>query len=96
VHQLVLLAFRGPCPSGMECLHNDDVKNNNELTNLRYGTRSENNKDRVRTGHDRWTGHIKQERNERRRELYAKRNEQEKLEDSKRRCAEYARLRRTS
>lgn len=50
VHQLVLLAFVGPCPDGMETLHSDDDPTNNHLSNLRYGTRSENQRDRVRNG----------------------------------------------
>jgi len=50
VAKLVLLAFVGPRPDGMEVLHWDDDPNNNHLTNLRYGTRSENLHDRVRNG----------------------------------------------
>ena len=52
VHQLVLAAFVGPCPDGQEVLHSDDCGENNKLTNLRYGTRSENNLDKVRNGND--------------------------------------------
>lgn len=50
VHRLVLSAFVGPCPLGLESLHWDDDPTNNRLTNLRYGTRSQNLKDRVRNG----------------------------------------------
>lgn len=50
VHCLVLLAFVGPPPKSMECLHCDGNKINNKLTNLRYGTRSENLYDSVRHG----------------------------------------------
>lgn len=50
VHQLVMLAFVGPVPEGMEVLHGDDVKTNNALSNLRYGTRSENMLDRIANG----------------------------------------------
>lgn len=51
VHTLVLTAFVGPCPLGMECRHLDDVKTNNRLSNLRWGTRSENHgEDRRRNG----------------------------------------------
>ena len=50
VHRLVLEAFVGPCPLGMECLHADDDPANNSLSNLRWGTRSENIHDRVRNG----------------------------------------------
>jgi hypothetical protein len=42
VHQLVLLAFVGPRPDGTEVLHSDHNPTNNRLSNLRYGTRSEN------------------------------------------------------
>ena len=48
VHQLVLTAFVGPCPSGQESLHYDDDPTNNLLGNLRWGTRSENRLDAVR------------------------------------------------
>lgn len=50
VHRLVLLAFVGPCPEGMECCHNDGNSTNNKLSNLRWGTRKENAADRVRHG----------------------------------------------
>ena len=42
VHQLVLAAFVGPLPAGMEVLHRNDVPGDNRLTNLYYGTRSQN------------------------------------------------------
>lgn len=48
IHRLVLEAFIGPCPDGMEALHFDDVKSHNHLGNLRWGTRSENLKDMYR------------------------------------------------
>lgn len=48
VHQLVLLAFVGPCPPGHEALHWDDDPTNNLLGNLRWGTRSQNRADAVR------------------------------------------------
>jgi hypothetical protein len=50
VHRLVLEAFIGPLPDGMEVRHLDDDPNNNHLTNLVYGTRSENMHDRVSNG----------------------------------------------
>lgn len=42
VHILVLTAFVGPAPQGHECLHKGDVKDDNRLERLRWGTRSEN------------------------------------------------------
>lgn len=50
VHQLVSLTFLGPCPDGMEVLHNDGNPANNQLDNLRYGTRTENILDVFRIG----------------------------------------------
>lgn len=52
VHRLVLEAFVGSCPEGMECCHWDDDPGNNRLDNLRWGTRSENMLDRTRNGVD--------------------------------------------
>jgi len=42
VHALVLLAFVGPAPAGHEGLHRDHDPSNNRLSNLKWGTRSEN------------------------------------------------------
>ncbi len=50
VHRLVLFAFVGPCPEGLECCHEDDNPTNNHIENLRWGTRSSNMADRVRNG----------------------------------------------
>jgi hypothetical protein len=50
VHTLVLKAFVGPCPEGHECCHHDDDPTNNNLTNLRWGTRSDNLHDAARNG----------------------------------------------
>lgn len=50
VHRLILLAFAGPCPPGMECRHLDDDPFNNRLENLRWGTRLENAADKNRNG----------------------------------------------
>ena len=49
-HRLVLLAFVGPCPEGMEACHNDGNPANNVLSNLRWGTRQENMDDIKRHG----------------------------------------------
>jgi hypothetical protein len=48
VHRLVLDAFVGPCPDGMECRHLNGVKADCRLSNLAWGTRKENIEDRVR------------------------------------------------
>jgi hypothetical protein len=45
VHKLVLLTFVGAAPDKHECLHINGIPNDNRLTNLRWGTRSENMKD---------------------------------------------------
>lgn len=42
VHALVLEAFVGPRPPGMEGMHGDDDKTNNVLANLSWGTSGEN------------------------------------------------------
>lgn len=49
-HQLVARAFLGECPDGMEVAHNDGVRSNVALTNLRYDTRLGNHADRRRHG----------------------------------------------
>jgi len=48
VHILVLEAFVGPRPPGKDGLHWDDDRTNNWLTNLRWGTPSDNTLDSVR------------------------------------------------
>ena len=50
VHRLILGAFVGPCPDGMEACHWDDDPANNLLSNLRWDTRSANRLDMVRNG----------------------------------------------
>ena len=42
VHRLVLCAFVGPCPAGMEANHLDGDKSNNRLENLEWIPRSWN------------------------------------------------------
>lgn len=49
-HRLVLEAFVGPCPDGMECCHNDGNPANNVLANLRWDTRFANAMDKYRHG----------------------------------------------
>lgn len=50
VHALVALAFLGPCPAGLQVCHDDGVKSNNRLGNLRYDTPANNAADKVRHG----------------------------------------------
>lgn len=50
VHQLVALTFLGPRPDGQEVRHLDGNASNCALSNLAYGTRAENNLDKVRHG----------------------------------------------
>lgn len=50
IYCLVLNVFVGPCPDGMECCHYDDNRDNNVLSNLRWGTRASNLEDRWRNG----------------------------------------------
>lgn len=50
VHNLVLAAFVGPRPPGMFGLHTDDNPDNNHISNLRWGTRSDNSYDMVANG----------------------------------------------
>lgn len=42
IHILVLKTFVGECPKGYECCHNDGVRSNNILSNLRWDTRQNN------------------------------------------------------
>lgn len=50
VHRLVLAAFKGDCPIGLEACHADDNPGNNHIDNLRWASRSANGYDRVRNG----------------------------------------------
>lgn len=50
VHQLVLLAFVGPRPEGLVTRHLNGDPADNRLTNLAYGTPTENMHDRTRHG----------------------------------------------
>lgn len=50
VHQLVMLAFHGYPPPGMEAMHLNGDPKDNRPENLRYGTHSENMTDMYRLG----------------------------------------------
>ncbi|MCJ7859249.1 NUMOD4 motif-containing HNH endonuclease [Corynebacterium kalidii] len=52
VHRLVMAAFVGPCPEGMEVCHNNGDPADNRLVNLRYDTRVGNRRDQQRHGTD--------------------------------------------
>lgn len=51
VHRLVLEAFVGPCPEGMEaCHYPDNDRTNNRLENLRWDTHEKNAEDGCKLG----------------------------------------------
>ena len=50
VHRLVLEAFIGPCPEGMECRHLNGVPWDNRVENLCWGTPAENKADQFLHG----------------------------------------------
>lgn len=52
IHALVAEAFLGPRPTGLFVCHRNDVPDDNRLSNLYYGTQSENMYDKVRNGGD--------------------------------------------
>lgn len=52
VHALVLLAFVGPRPEGLQCCHNDGNPLNNVPDNLRYDTIVANRQDSIKHGTD--------------------------------------------
>ena len=58
VHRLVLLAFVGPCPAGMQTCHYDGDPTNNRLDNLRYDTALANFADMRRHGRKPGSGRL--------------------------------------
>lgn len=50
IHRLVLEAFSGLCPEGMQACHNNGNPEDNRIENLRWDTISENAWDRSRHG----------------------------------------------
>ena len=50
LHRLVLLAFVGPCPEGMEGCHDNGDPGDNRLSNLRWDTKSANCLQKVEHG----------------------------------------------
>jgi len=45
VHRVVLSTFRGPCPPGMTCCHNNGNTSDNNIENLRWDTPKSNKQD---------------------------------------------------
>lgn len=56
VHLLVAAAFIGPRPEGLVCDHIDEVKTNNDISNLRYITQRENISRSIKGGTSSYTG----------------------------------------
>lgn len=50
IHRLVLETFVSKCPKGMESIHKNGDKRNNRLSNLKWGTHSENMLDKNKHG----------------------------------------------
>jgi len=50
IHKLILLAFIGPPPPGHEACHKDGIRTRNILSNLYWGTASDNNLDKIKHG----------------------------------------------
>ena len=50
IHRLVAVAWIGPCPEGCEVRHGPNGVADNSVSNLSYGTRSENHLDKRRDG----------------------------------------------
>lgn len=50
IHRLVLTAFVGPCPKGMEACHNNGNASDNRVANLRWDTHKNNGKDLIKHG----------------------------------------------
>ncbi len=50
IHRLVLQAFVGPCPDGMEGCHSDGDGTNNTIGNLRWDTHAANMRDAINHG----------------------------------------------
>lgn len=62
VHRLVLMAFVGSPPAGMEACHRNGDPQDNRVVNLYWGTRSDNVLDAVTHGTHRWSSRTHCER----------------------------------
>jgi len=49
-HRLVLEVFVGLCPKGMQTCHNNGIRDDNRLENLRWDTYKNNNADKIKHG----------------------------------------------
>lgn len=50
VHRIVAEAWIGPCPDGYECCHGPNGKADNSVSNLRWGSRTDNRNDHYAEG----------------------------------------------
>lgn len=50
IHRLIMESFVSACPDGMECRHLDGNPKNNNVGNLKWGTRRENEADKILHG----------------------------------------------
>ncbi len=50
VHRLILETYAGPCPADMQACHNNGIRDDNRLENLRWDTCEGNQRDRVKHG----------------------------------------------
>ncbi len=48
IHQLILVAFVGPCPEGQECCHENGIHTDNRIDNLRWDSHANNMADKTR------------------------------------------------
>lgn len=53
VHSLVMEAFSGPRPDGMQVRHGNGDRTDSRLSNLSYGTQSDNEQDKLQQGRNR-------------------------------------------
>ena len=56
IHRLVMLAFVGPCPEGKQVDHENQIKDDNNLSNLRYVTSRQNCSNRTTKGSSKYIG----------------------------------------
>jgi len=50
LHRLVLSVFDKEMPPNIDCCHKDHIRSHNELSNLKWGTRKENEADKHKVG----------------------------------------------